>query len=79
MEHLSNDHKDRSNQQENSYNLYDEFDRKSMETETATWSEFPNGRKAIAEQTLASKETNKFKREEKRESKSGIRQRKLII
>ena len=29
---------------------------KSMETETTTWSEFPNGRKAIVEQILASEE-----------------------
>ena len=31
---------------------------KSMETET-TWSEFPNGGKAIVEQILASEEINK--------------------
>ena len=34
-----------------------EFDGKSMETET-TWSEFPNGGKAIVEQILASEEIN---------------------
>ena len=39
-----------------------EFDGKSMETETTTWSEFPNGGKAIAEQILASEEINKSKR-----------------
>ena len=31
---------------------------KSMETETTTWSEFPNGWKAIVEQILASEEIN---------------------
>ena len=30
-----------------------------MESETATWSEFPNGEKAIVEQILASEERNK--------------------
>ena len=35
---------------------------KSMETETATWSEFPNGRKAIVEQILAWEVRNKSKR-----------------
>ena len=40
---------------------YFEFDRKSMETETKTWSEFPNGQKAIIEQILASEEINKSK------------------
>ena len=35
---------------------------KSMETETTTWSEFPNGVKAIIEQILASEERNKSKR-----------------
>ena len=39
-----------------------EYDKKSMETETTTWSEFPNGKKAIVEQILASKEINKSKR-----------------
>ena len=39
-----------------------EFDGKSMETETKTWSEFPNGGKAIVEQILASEEINKSKR-----------------
>ena len=39
-----------------------EFDRKSMETETATGSEFTNGGKAISEQILASEEINKSKR-----------------
>ena len=35
---------------------------KSMETETTTWLEFPNGGKAIVEQILASQERNKSKR-----------------
>ena len=38
-----------------------EFDGKLMETET-TLPGFPNGGKAFAEQILASKENNKFKR-----------------
>ena len=33
-----------------------------METET-TWLDFPNGRKAIVEQILASEEINEYKRE----------------
>ena len=33
-----------------------------METETTTWSEFPNGGLAIVEQILASEERNKSKR-----------------
>ena len=35
-----------------------EFDGNSMETETTTWSELPNGGKAIVEQILASEERN---------------------
>ena len=68
MENLSNDQEDHSSQQKNSQKLYNEtghtflnFMNKSMETET-TWSEFPNGGKANAEQILASEEINKFKR-----------------
>ena len=38
------------------------FVEKSMETETTTWSEFPNGGKAIEEQILASEVRNKSKR-----------------
>ena len=59
MEHLSNDHKDHSNQQENSHKQCDEMGHpvllwiypngKSMETETI-WSEFANEGKAIVEQ-----------------------------
>ena len=36
-----------------------EFGRKSIETEIATWSEFPNGRKAIVQQILGSEGINK--------------------
>ena len=39
-----------------------EFDGKSMETGTKTWSEFPNGRKAIVGQITVSEEINKSKR-----------------
>ena len=39
-----------------------EYDGKSMETETRTRSEFPNGGKAIGGQILASEETNKSKK-----------------
>ena len=56
-----------------------EYDGKSMETETTTWSEFPNGRKAIVEQILASEEINKSKRAGLWESQSGIRVGKLTI
>ena len=35
-----------------------EFDGKSIETETTTWSEFFNGGKATVEQILASEEIN---------------------
>ena len=38
------------------------FIAKSMETETTTWSDFPNGGKTIVEQILASEEINKSKR-----------------
>ena len=44
--------------------IYCEFDGKSMETETTTWSQFPDGGKAIVEQILASEEINKSKRAE---------------
>ena len=56
-----------------------EFDGKSMETETTTWSEFPNGGKAIVEQILASEEINKSKRAGLWESQSGIQVGKLTI
>ena len=35
-----------------------EFVGKSMETETTTWSEFPNKGRAIVEQIIASEERN---------------------
>ena len=38
-----------------------EFDGTSMETETTTWSEVPNGEKAIVEQILMSEERSKSK------------------
>ena len=50
-----------------------------METEQTTWSEFPNGGKAIVEQILASEEINKSKRAGLWESQSGIRVGKLTI
>ena len=56
-----------------------EFDGKSMETETETWSEFPNGGKAIVEEILASEERNKSKRAGQWESRSGIHVGKLTI
>ena len=75
MEQLSNDHEDHPNQLERSHELYNEmghlilslmefngkWDNNSMETETATWSEFPNGGKAIVKQILVSEDRNKFK------------------
>ena len=39
-----------------------EYDGKSVEIETTTWSEFPNGGKAIVKQILASEERNNSKR-----------------
>ena len=39
-----------------------EYDGKSMETETTTWSEFPNGKKAIVKRILASEERKKSRR-----------------
>ena len=56
-----------------------EFDGKSMETEPATWLEFPNAGKAIVEQILAPEERNKFKRAGLWESQSGIQVGKLTI
>ena len=85
MKHLSNDHEDQPNQHENSqampwkWAFHCEFYGKSMETETTTWSEFPNGGKAIVEQILASEERKKSKRAGPWESQSGIRVGKLTI
>ena len=56
-----------------------EYDGKSLETETTTWSEFPKGGKAIVEQILASEERKKSKRAGLWESQSGIRVGKLTI
>ena len=56
-----------------------EFDGKSMETKTTTWSEFRNGGKAISEQILASEERNKSKTAGLLESQFGIRVGKLTI
>ena len=53
-----------------------EFDGNSMQTETKTWLEFPNGGKSIVEQILASEEIN---RSGLWESQSGIRVGKLTI
>ena len=50
-----------------------------MEIKTTTWSEFPNGGKAIEEQILSSKEINKSKRAGLWESQSGIRVGKSTI
>ena len=55
------------------------FDGKSMETETTTWSEFPNGGKVIVEQTLALEERNKSKRAGLWESQPALWVRKLTI
>ena len=56
-----------------------EFDEKLLESETTTWSEFPNGEKAIVEQILVQEERNKSKRARLWVSQSGIRVEKLII
>ena len=56
-----------------------EFDRKSMETVAAAWSEFSSGGKAIVDQILASWEINKSKRAGLWESKSGIQVAKLAM
>ena len=85
MEHLSNDHEDHSNQHENSHNprwnraSCFKFIGKSMETETVTWSEFPNEGKPIVEQILASEERKKSKRAQLWESQSEIRVGELTI
>ena len=56
-----------------------EFDGKSMETETTTWSEFSNGGKAIVKQILASEERNKSKRAVLWDSEWRVRVGKLTI
>ena len=52
---------------------------KSMETETATWSRFHNGGKAIVEEILASEKGNKSEKAGIWESQSGIRVGTLTI
>ena len=54
-----------------------EFDGKSMETETTTWSEFPNGGKVFVKQIVVSEEIHKSKKAGQWESQSGIRVGKL--
>ena len=54
-----------------------EYDGKSMDTETKTWSEFPNGGKTIVEQMLVPEERKKSKRAGLWESQSGNRVGKL--
>ena len=49
-----------------------EFVAKPMKTETTKWSEFPNGRKTIAEQILAPEKRNKSKKVGLWEPQSGI-------
>ena len=56
-----------------------EFNGKSMETKTTTWSELPNGRKSTVEQILASEEMNKCKRAGLWESQSVIWVGKLTM
>ena len=56
-----------------------EYDGKSMETETTTWAEFPNGGKVIVEQIVASEEWEKSKRAGLWESQSRIWVGKLTI
>ena len=50
-----------------------------METETTTWSEFPNGGKAIVKQIPSSEDRNKSKGERVSESQSRFRAGKLSI
>ena len=65
MEHLSNDHEDRPNQQENSHKLCDETGHPVANLMKSQWKlrqkhdQFPNGGKAIAEKIPASEETYK--------------------
>ena len=56
-----------------------DFDGKSMETETTTWSKFTNVREVIVEQILASEERNKPKKVGRWESHLGVRVAKLTI
>ena len=56
-----------------------EFGKKSLETETTTWSEFPNGWKAIVKQVIAPEKRKKSKRPGLWESQSAIQVGKIII
>ena len=44
--------------------IHCEFDGNSMETETTTWTEFPNRGNAIVEEILASEERNNPKEQD---------------
>ena len=59
--------------------LFWEFDEKSLGTETATWSEFPNEGKSIVEEKLGSEEISKSKRAELWGWQSRIQLGKLTI
>ena len=59
--------------------MWCEYDEKSMESETRTISESPNGGKAIVEQILAPQERNKSKRAGLWESQFKLRVEKLTI
>ena len=64
MEHLWNGLEDHPSQHENSHKLCDKTGHslwiwwKSMDSETTTWSKFPNEGKAIVEQILPLEEIN---------------------
>ena len=55
------------------------FERKLIETEATTWSEFPNGRKTTVEFILVSVEMNTSKRGGLWESQLGIQVGKLTM
>ena len=54
-------------------------DEKLLKTETTTWLEIPNGRRAIEEQILSPEERKQSKRAGLWQSQSGIQVEKLII
>ena len=56
-----------------------EYDGKSMESETITWSEFPSGGKAIVEKILVSEKINKSKRLTRKLSFSFFYKKKIIF
>ena len=71
MYNLSNDHQDHSNLHKNSHRLCDELGRPILSLKKSqwklrqrTWSEFPYGVKAIAEEILASEERNNPKEQD---------------